>query len=520
MPTLQELLDNPDDPARPWVYLLYVVALVDATPTTRIVRFSQGAKARTTFGDANGQYFPYLHEAISLSQHINPLELGERADTTFGVVKIAWGDGGDTHFDDLANLAYDGRLLLIYLGLPTDDLVNFNELFRGYAEAIYFDEQSLSIVIRDPALVIDKPIQENLYLGDGSTYEGGADLEGIPKPLCFGKPINITPVLVNAGSLIYQVHDGEIKALASVRDQGVQLVSDGDTSDLTTWTPIAGRFKTDLARGCFALGQKAVGMVTCDPEGDNDCPDVTFPQSAAEIVRRIVKRHGGLAGGDLDSASFTQLDTDAPYALSLYTGTQNPPISAVLDEVLGSVGGYRYFNRSGDLVVGQMQFGTSTRTLEYSQGHIMSLRMLRSPQPAWRVRLGYGRKWTVMGPADFAGSTTAAFRDSRSREYTYRVEKDTAVQDLHAMARAIKKGSLIDSSADAATEAARQFAILSTARIFEVRAARSQFQMAPGQTITITHPRFGFDAGKEAVVLGITENSLTRETTLRVVVID
>lgn len=517
MATLQELLDNPDSP---WVFLLYVNALLDATPTVQVVRFSKGAEARTNFGDANGQYFPYLRQALSMATQINPLELGERADTSFGVVQVALSDDG--HFDSMADLAFDGRQLLIYLGLPTDDLAFFNELFRGYAERVYYDERLFSIVLRDPGIAFDKPIQSTLYLGDGTTYEGGAELEGTPKPICFGKPLNITPVLVDSGSLIYQIHDGEIKALASVRDQGVQLVSDGDTTDLTTWTPIAGRFKTDLSRGCFRLGQKAVGMVTCDPEGDNDCPDVTFPQSAAEIVRRVAKQRAGLASGDLDSASFTQLDTDAPYDLSYYTGTSNPSIAQVLDEVLGSVGGFRYFNRSGDLVVGQMRFGTSSRTLDYDRGHIAGIRLEQdSPQPAWRLRLGYARKWTVMGPADFAGATSAAFRDSRSREFNYRVEKDEAIRDLHALARAIKRPSLIDSSTDAGTEATRQFDILKAVRVFEVEARRQQFQMAPGQTITIKHPRFGFSAGKDAVVLGVTENENSRDngTRLRVAVV-
>jgi hypothetical protein len=528
MPTLQEILDNPD---LPWVYLLYVNALVDATPTTRVVRFSAGAKARTTFGDPQGQYFPFLTPSIQIATHINPLGLGERADTSYGVVQIGWSPDGQANHDDLANLAYDGRLLIVYLGLPTDDLVNFNELFRGYAETVYFDESKFSIVLRDPQARFDVPIQANLYLGDSSTYEGDAQLEDVPKPLCFGTPLNVTPVPVSGGTpglLIYQVHDGEIKAITNVYDRGEALINAGDITDptpiadLSAWTPVLGEYKTDLARGCFRLGAQPQGQITCDVDGDNDCPDVTFPQTAAEIVRRIAKRHGGLVSGDLDSASFTQLDTDAPYTLSLYTGTQNPTIAQVIDKVLGSVGGYRYTNRSGDLVVGQMRFRTSTRTIDYAQGHIASLRMLRGPQAAKRVTLGYERKWTVQSRTDFTGGTaTENFMARRSQEYLFRFDVDATTASLHALARVVRAGTLLDASNDAGDEAARQLVILKSARIFEVQARREQFQIDPGETITIQHPRYGFAAGKDAVVLSVVENTGgVRPTVLRVAVVD
>jgi hypothetical protein len=147
--------------------------------------------------------------------------------------------------------------------------------------------------------------------------------------------------------------------------------------------------------------------------------------------------------------------------------------------------------------------------------------MLRGPQAAKRVTLGYERKWTVQTPSDFAGSVAASFVARRSQEYLFRFDVDATTASLHALARVVRTGTLLDASNDAGDEAARQLVILKSARIFEVQARREQFQIDPGETITIKHPRYGFAAGKAAVVLGVVENTGgVRPTVLRVVVVD
>jgi hypothetical protein len=61
-------------------------------------------------------------------------------------------------------------------------------------------------------------MQPNVYAGTGGV-DGGADLAGKRKPLCFGNPRNVSPVLLVPSLLIYQVHDGSVAGIDNVYDQ-------------------------------------------------------------------------------------------------------------------------------------------------------------------------------------------------------------------------------------------------------------------------------------------------------------
>lgn len=512
MPTLAELL------ALPRESLVYIL---DATPVDSLgadvpIGYSRGRVTRPLFGETTRQFAPRLVRALSISTQTNPLGLGERNDSSVGVIEVAWQDGLD---DDLAALAFDGRPITIRLGRNGDALASCPVLYTGRGEATYWTESRFSIVLRDPQIAFDKPIQSAFYLGDGSTYEGGADLEGFPKPIALGQPRNVTPVKVDGttANLIYQFHDGRAKAVDAVYVNGVAWINDGDTANLPAWTPIAGRFKTDLDRGMFRLGSQPNGLVTADVQGDNACPDVTFPQRAADLVRRIAKQRAGLTAGEIDATALATLNSNAPYALSFYTGTQNPTIAEVLDEILGSVGGFRYFTAAGVLVMGQLRFRPATFSISRAAAQIAAdgLRVPRQAPPAYSVKLGYGRMWTVMQPNDFAGVVSDAFRAERSTEFRYRSSSDSSVSDRYATAREIVEPTLIDSSTHADLEAYRRLLLLKSARVVEIDARRVPYQITPGQTITVTHPRFGFDAGVSVAALGVSEDADSCATVVR-----
>lgn len=513
---LADLLANPD---ADWVYLLDAQPLVDATPTTQDVGFSRGAVISPLFGGTARQFPPALLQALNVTTQINPLGLLAGPSTSFGAIEIENGDG---RWDSLIDLAWDGRPVVVKLGRPTDALASFEAIFTGKAIQLLYDESRLSILIRDHGIDLANPIQTNLYAGDGTSYEGNADLKDVPKPLAFGSPKNITPVKVDGSTDrdIYQVHDGKAKSI-TVYDQMVALTNAGDVSDLTTAAaPTAGQYKTDLNRGLFRLGAKPAGIVTCDVEGENNGASVTFPQKCSDIVKHILLTYTGRVSGDLDSTSFTDLNTDAAAFLSLYTGTTAPSIAQVIGELLDSVGAYYYFDRNGKVIVGQAKFRTPSLTLDYSSAQIASLRRVRGLNPVWYVKLGWKRMWTVLRATDFAGAVTQATRDERSLEYRYAGSGDTGHLALHALAEAVERRGHLDSSSDAASEAVRQQALLEAHdRIIEIDARNVQFQIDPGDTITVKHPRYGFDgSGLDAFVLGVTENSNGRATRLTVLV--
>lgn len=167
---------------------------------------------------------------------------------------------------------------------------------------------------------------------------GRPELEGRPVPLCFGLCRNVTPVFINAQTTTFQVHDGEVLSIDEVYDSG---------------NPVAS-FTAYPERGTFTINHSITGpdRITADVRGDSAAGYVDTP---AGITRRLVEEHGPTDEVlVLDDASFTELDAEAPFPMGIYLSDQQE-LQAVLDDVLGSVGGYYGFLRDGRLEVGRFK---------------------------------------------------------------------------------------------------------------------------------------------------------------------
>ena len=76
-----------------------------------------------------------------------------------------------------------------------------------------FDLDEIRIRLRDRQAETDVPVQETKFEGSGG-LEGGADREGQPRPLAFGKPMNVPAILVACHS-----EDRERKLLAKLAER-------------------------------------------------------------------------------------------------------------------------------------------------------------------------------------------------------------------------------------------------------------------------------------------------------------
>jgi hypothetical protein len=87
------------------------------------------------------------------------------------------------------------------------------------------------------------------------------------------------------------------------------------------------------------------------------------------------------------------------------------------------------------------------------------------------------------------------------------VEDDTAVKTKHLLAREAEVTSLLDEETDADTENSRQFTLLKSRRsIYTVPVQRAWLDavgLDVGDTLTLTLPRFGLDAGVSYLLIGI-----------------
>jgi len=395
----------------------------------------------------------------------------------------------DSWFDD----AWDGRDITIYLGDPSWPKSDFRISLTGIIDDI--DAPRISEIqfhIRDKKKLLDAPTQTTL-LTTGPR-------KGQPSPLCYGTVFNICLIQIDPVAHIYKVHDGPISAVNAVRDDGAALGAPGG-------------YTADLPNGTITLSSSPVGRLTADVDGAN--PGGSFLVNAAEIIEDLVTREV-LTSGDLDSASFSDFETTAPQTLGLFIEDQQTLVRTV-DSILESVGGWWSFNRDGKIILGQLDEASGVEDLTLDADDILQsgLTMTDRQNVVKTVRVGYARNWAVQTD-NLAHSISETLKGILGQEYSVVSSTDGSVSTAHpAATEPDMKGTFIVSESDAQDESDRLLALHDTPRhTYSINAMLGPSQVEIGDIIELTHPRFGFDSGVDAVVVSISEQSTLNQITL------
>lgn len=287
---------EPSDPEHPdrvpgggWIQLDWII-LDDETAGPRrlageVVRFysSHGHVTRPDDDPPDTWYEPRIENALTFSRAlVDGDRIGGRSVPGFGDVVLRNDDGA---LDPMRSWGWAGRSIRVELGGPTFARDAFGVIFDGLTETVAFDDQTLSVQVSDLQGLIEQPLWSARYLGSGGR-EGGVDLKGRRKPLCWGRVRNVEPVPLGIvdGRLAYQFHDGPVAAYDAgwhrVYDRGVQLA-------YVAGTPGAGQWTLDAANGCLVLGGSPSGVVTADVKGGSDGGG--FVEITAEVIRRVIE---------------------------------------------------------------------------------------------------------------------------------------------------------------------------------------------------------------------------------------
>jgi len=249
--------------------LIYLMEMTyyDATSLVPVtLYYSSGQQGYTTLptdAPANQFYEPRLK--VPLNYQCSTFKDGLKggsADGGYGVAELLNLDG---FFDQFLTQNWDGHPVRLLYGDDAGPYANFNVLLTGVMCQPEFTWRMMNLKVRDYTEFFDKPISQFNYLGNnvaGVGIEGTpTDLMGKSKPMAFGACPNVTPSWVSQSGLIYQVHNGPIKAVDAVYSNGISLPLDtsigtgGDCANLAALqaaTPGAGKYITCLAIGCFA----------------------------------------------------------------------------------------------------------------------------------------------------------------------------------------------------------------------------------------------------------------------------
>lgn len=290
------------------VFLMEVTVLNPKTRETSILRFSSGGGGYVTGptdDPANTWYEPRIKVPLNWESKVfsDGLTAGG-GDGGYGTAQLMNHDG---FFDDLMDRCFDGQQVRLLLGWNGNPYSTFTVILTGVMCQPEFTWNYCNIKIKDYSKYFDKALSQYVYLGNnvaGAGVEGTTDdLMGKTKPLAFGRCFNVTPANVSVSNMIYQIHNGPIKAVDVVYTDGVALSLDtthggdgtGGTGDFATVASLTaagiteGTFQTCLAKGIFKIAGSVSSGITADVRG---CAlGGVYVDSVAGILRRIVESY-------------------------------------------------------------------------------------------------------------------------------------------------------------------------------------------------------------------------------------
>ena len=393
--------------------------------------------------------------------------------TSVSRLKVANLDG---ERDDWLNLAWAGWPIKLYLGDAAWARADFRCIYTGVIATLTADGRSaLSIATRDSRDQLKTKVQTNRVAATSDLV-----------PICLGSCFNISPVLIDEASLIYQVHDGAVSAISAVRDNGVSVAK---TNDLT--------------HGKFTLSASPAGKITADVIGATD-------GTAADMVTWLIERVAGT--GLIDEDNFAAFPNTATLGLYLDRDTN---ADQAINDICDSVGASLLVSREGLFELHRFEAPAVTATLDLDADDVFEgkLEVAEVEPPKVSISLEAARNWSPQSEGELAGYVAdIGEQELYQRPGIVVTATNAGVAADYPLARADDTlRTLFHDEADAQDEADRRAAIRDEAHFrYKATVSAASFQVGIGDTLNLTHPRFGLSGGENCLVIGLSESPSNR----------
>lgn len=389
---------------------------------------------------------------------------------------------------------WKNRAIKAYIGDVRWGRADFRMIFNGIvADIAPRGRQALAFKLRDKLQRLNTAISE-AKLG-GTSEQRDALL-----PIALGQVFNVTPLLINAAILKYQVHAGAIDSIIEVRDNGA---------------PVA--FTPGLAVGTFQLQSAPAGVVTASVRG---AAAGGYVDTAAQLVKRLVTGYGKesdrFADADLDLANIAAFDAAHQQSLGVYsTARQN--VLAACQMLLGSVGAQLVMSRLGLARLIKVALPAAGTPVVIRSEHMVDGTL----QPAARtdvvgaVKLGFARAWTVQDAGTLA-NLPEVHKTLFAEEWLTTTKTDAATLATYRLnAEPVQVDTMLLTRADADAEAQRRLDLWKVPRTtYEFEGVPELLSLELGQAVTVYSPRFGMDAGVTGIVISLAPDWETGRVTV------
>ncbi len=260
------------------------------------------------------------------------------------------------------------------------------------------DARALTLSASVSTSLIEKPLLTLEFDGSGGAG-GDAEKRGTLKPAGFGACENIQPVWFNATLNIGMI-DGYAnttaitKLMEGASDMGARVADYANYAALaaaiTAHTIPPGRWGSCVAEGLVGLGAPPVGII-----GVN----ATFGSNRlGAMMSRILQTHAGVAGGQIDAASFTALDTALNYPTHFWTESQ-VDVKQLLETMARSGNASLLMTFQRKVAVSRAVASASVATLDRSgkqTPRCVDWKSLPAPKPVWKLKARAARPANVL----------------------------------------------------------------------------------------------------------------------------
>jgi hypothetical protein len=499
----------------PIVFLVEVdtKAKVGGAVTRRYYATPPGYQARRTDADPDRAYLPLVEQAGDVELSIT--SYGE----TTGQTQVAIGETVLSNRVDwrtkarplntiLTNEVHAGGRIAVYAGPASGSRdTDFPAVFAGRMELEDPTRGTVILTPRDRALDFDTPILSTTYAGTGG-LEGTASMTGIRKERCVGHVLRLRPTYLGkiSGRHVFSANGGNpIEGFVRVQDGGVDLTE-------TAGVPTAGQWRQTKANGTFELGGNIAFEITCEVQGDKT--GGTWRTTAGDLVRFMATTVSGLRTdpGDLDTASFTALNTAAPHKIGRwFPAGDETSYRQFFDEAVAAVRGYWLEGPDEKLSVGRVTpaSGTPVRILARETDHRGAQPLSRSTgreTPVKQVTVRFAPNYAVSDEAALDRNVADDSRALLTRQWREEpTAVDTATAALYGTAARVLPAveTLLFERSAAATIGAELLADLKEVRrVYEVPCNRPFPDVKLLDVVQVFDDLPGFEAGKLLRIIG------------------
>jgi hypothetical protein len=466
------------DPAAHRCVLVEAVALVGVTETTHYLS-TAGYVTGAADTPANTVYMPGIAGGVSMTEELS--FDGSGGGLSYGDIEIH-NIAGER--DAWLDYVWRNRSIKVYFGDLSWPRASFQLVFDGIiANLDSKSRTALNFIIRDKLEQLNSSVTTNTL---GGSTENADKLI----PLTFGECCNVEPLLINPATHQYQVHSGAIENIIEVRDNGA---------------PVS--VIKSLSQGTFTLSAAPAGTITCSVQGDK--PSGVYSNTISKLIQRLATGYGKssmrFVSGDLDASNLSSFETAHTQYVGVYLSDRENVID-VIRRLAGSVGAQAIITRAGKLALLQVALpasGTPTQitAADMVEGsfHIAQ----RVPVKAYS-KIGYCKNWTVQ--TEVATGIPENHKALFAQEIRETLRGDTAVATKYKLDETPEiRETLLLSEADAISEGNRELALYKTPRtVYGFEGYAPCLLLELGGSVTITHARFGFAAGKTGIITKLT----------------